>query len=231
MRREDGEVSPFTSFDGTPKRIQGNARSLNFPLLLERQHAWKASVNCPPTNQTHVCSSCGYVARDKTNLRKHMYTHTGEKPYVCQWCNYKTTQSSNLHTHTKRHHPEHASSLFTFPFLITAAHPLPSPSSSFTASQSTSAQRASIGQVSGHQTVEASRRASSPPRTEVATSDLHSYDSLVTNTRWNRELLDNRTEGQRATFTATGSSVFDKQSAIATVSLDASLLNDESDKS
>ena len=53
----------------------------------------------------HTCSICGYVARDKSNLRKHFYTHTGEKPFQCQWCNYKTTQSSNLHTHTRRHHP------------------------------------------------------------------------------------------------------------------------------
>lgn len=68
----------------------------------------------------HVCPRCGYIARDKTNLRKHMYTHTGEKPYECRWCSYKTTQSSNLHTHTRRHHPLQASSLVSTPTVHSA---------------------------------------------------------------------------------------------------------------
>ena len=52
-----------------------------------------------------MCDICGYVGRDKFNLRKHYYTHTGEKPYGCPLCPYKATQSSNLFAHHKRVHP------------------------------------------------------------------------------------------------------------------------------
>ncbi|KAA0186564.1 hypothetical protein HAZT_HAZT004249 [Hyalella azteca] len=73
-------------------------------------HAMPSSLPSPERwknfNKCNVCFMCGYVARDKTNLRKHLYTHTGEKPYACRFCHYKTTQSSNLHTHMRRHHPE-----------------------------------------------------------------------------------------------------------------------------
>ncbi|KAK7082269.1 hypothetical protein SK128_027460 [Halocaridina rubra] len=60
----------------------------------------------PMKANPNVCHQCGYVARDKTNLRKHFYTHTGEKPYACMFCFYKTTQNSNLRTHIRRHHPQ-----------------------------------------------------------------------------------------------------------------------------
>ncbi|RXG54786.1 Zinc finger protein [Armadillidium vulgare] len=53
----------------------------------------------PYSRSSHVCPVCHYVARDKTNLRKHIFTHTGEKPFNCTLCDYKTTQSSNLHSH------------------------------------------------------------------------------------------------------------------------------------
>ncbi|KAB7493844.1 Zinc finger protein [Armadillidium nasatum] len=59
----------------------------------------------PYSRSSHVCPVCHYVARDKTNLRKHIFTHTGEKPFNCNLCDYKTTQSSNLHSHVRRKHP------------------------------------------------------------------------------------------------------------------------------
>ena len=52
----------------------------------------------------HVCSVCGHKARDKTDLRKHYYIHTGEKPYHCPHCPYQARQSSSLYSHIKKKH-------------------------------------------------------------------------------------------------------------------------------
>ena len=79
--------------------------------LAGNQSQPSSGTNTSPSNSAtgigRICQICGYMARDITNLRKHHYTHTGEKPYACSFCHYKTTQNSNLRSHYKRHHPEH----------------------------------------------------------------------------------------------------------------------------
>ena len=55
----------------------------------------------------YSCSLCPLTTRDKNDFRKHMYVHTGERPYRCPWCVYRCRQSSNLMSHVKNIHPEH----------------------------------------------------------------------------------------------------------------------------
>ncbi|KAK3886146.1 hypothetical protein Pcinc_009723 [Petrolisthes cinctipes] len=55
------------------------------------------------SNKNHQCSICTYTTNVATNLRNHMRTHTGEKPFSCQYCTFRTTQKRNLITHIRTH--------------------------------------------------------------------------------------------------------------------------------
>nr|XP_045614739.1 zinc finger protein 782-like [Procambarus clarkii] len=55
------------------------------------------------TSKIHQCTYCTYTTNVATNLRNHMRTHTGEKPFSCHYCSFRTTQKRNLKTHIRTH--------------------------------------------------------------------------------------------------------------------------------
>ncbi|XP_019901652.1 zinc finger protein 711 isoform X1 [Esox lucius] len=55
-------------------------------------------------NFAHVCVECAKGFRHPSELKKHMRTHTGEKPYCCTHCDFRCADQSNLKTHIKSKH-------------------------------------------------------------------------------------------------------------------------------
>ena len=53
-----------------------------------------------------LCMYCGKGFRDQTDLRRHVRSHTGERPYKCQLCFHSSMLSSHLKVHVRGKHPE-----------------------------------------------------------------------------------------------------------------------------
>ncbi|KAL1451439.1 hypothetical protein WDU94_005815 [Cyamophila willieti] len=51
----------------------------------------------------YVCYECNFGAYQIAHLKRHIYTHTGEKPYNCLYCSYSSTHKYNIQKHMKVH--------------------------------------------------------------------------------------------------------------------------------
>ncbi|EKD9253244.1 hypothetical protein OS319_004814, partial [Salmonella enterica] len=52
----------------------------------------------------YVCQTCGQAFCLRTDLNRHMRTHTGERPYVCQTCDRAFHQRGHLSRHMRTQH-------------------------------------------------------------------------------------------------------------------------------
>lgn len=64
-----------------------------------------ALTSVPPPSQSHYSCPCCYREFSKSsNLKRHILTHTGEKPYACPICPYRAVQKVQVVQHLKSKH-------------------------------------------------------------------------------------------------------------------------------
>ena len=57
--------------------------------------------------KSNKCNQCDYAASQTGQLKKHLKTHSGEKPNKCNQCDYASSQARNLGTHMKMQEKNH----------------------------------------------------------------------------------------------------------------------------
>ncbi|KAL7860558.1 hypothetical protein AOLI_G00169070 [Acnodon oligacanthus] len=58
------------------------------------------------STKVHTCQHCSATFCSPYHLRRHVYTHTGERPYWCSQCNLGFIQKYRFRNHRVTHHGE-----------------------------------------------------------------------------------------------------------------------------
>lgn len=81
--------------EANPKTL-AQLTQIDFEAFIESH----TKVNLPPSFE---CPTCQRTFLSKTNLRRHMQTHSGLKPHHCSFCDLSFLRLSHLQRHLRTH--------------------------------------------------------------------------------------------------------------------------------
>lgn len=61
-------------------------------------------IKLPSKERKYICHICPKAYFAKNKLTRHLYTHTGEKPFFCTVCDKKFNDKSYVKQHMKKTH-------------------------------------------------------------------------------------------------------------------------------
>ena len=84
--------------------VTGGAECPHCFKIMKNPNNMKRHILTHIGDKPFICDICNQAFPRKDYLTVHRRSHTGEKPFACHLCDYRSPQSSNLKTHLRTKH-------------------------------------------------------------------------------------------------------------------------------